>query len=352
MEMITKYQYYFFSALLIGTCILTAVIFLPYLAPLVIAIVLSVLFRPVYRWIAKVEKGGNERNGAAAFITLVIVVVLIITPLIFIAGKISSEGQSLYVYLTNEENRSNIITTLNDNVLGISQRVFGFYPDVSFENFDITHYIRNVLQWSVTNVNSIFSSAAKIVLDIFIILFAMFYMLRDGAALKRSIISLSPLSDTDDGQILGKLEQAVQSVIRGSLIVGIIQGILTGIGFMIFGIPNATLWGSLAIFAALVPGVGTALILIPGVIYLFFAGSTGMAIGLLIWAVVAVGLIDNFLGPMLMKRGIKIHQFLIFLSVVGGIMFFGPIGFILGPLVIALLFALLEIQKNHLAPNM
>ena len=100
-------------------------------------------------------------------------------------------------------------------------------------------------------------------------------------------------------------------------------------------------WGVVAALAALIPGIGTALVLLPAIGYLFFTGSTGMAIGLLVWGFVAVGLIDNFLGPILVNRGVKIHPFLILLSIFGGPSFFGPIGFVLGPLIVALLFALL-----------
>jgi predicted PurR-regulated permease PerM len=108
-------------------------------------------------------------------------------------------------------------------------------------------------------------------------------------------------------------------------------------------------WGSIAAVAALIPGVGTALVVVPGVLYLFFTGSTGYAIGLLIWGLLAVGLIDNLLGPLVVNRGIKIHPFIILLSVLGGLTFFGLVGFILGPLIIAFLFALLEIYKNSKA---
>jgi predicted PurR-regulated permease PerM len=106
------------------------------------------------------------------------------------------------------------------------------------------------------------------------------------------------------------------------------------------------LWGSFAVVAALIPGFGTALVIVPGVIYLFFASTTLHAIGLLIWGILGVGLIDNYLGPLLVNRGVHIHPFLILLSVMGGLVFFGPIGFIAGPLLVALLFALLEIYKT------
>jgi predicted PurR-regulated permease PerM len=142
------------------------------------------------------------------------------------------------------------------------------------------------------------------------------------------------------------MEQAVYSIFAGSIIVALVQGILTGIGFTIFGVPNPALWGSIASVAALIPGVGTALVVVPGILYLFFTGSTGYAIGLLVWGILAVSLIDNFLGPILVNRGVKIHPFLILLSVLGGLIFFGPVGFLLGPIILAFLFALLDIYRS------
>jgi predicted PurR-regulated permease PerM len=176
-------------------------------------------------------------------------------------------------------------------------------------------------------------------------LFALFYLLRDGGKLKQDLILLSPLADDYDIKIFLKLKQAIRSVVVGSLVVGLIQGILTGIGFFIFGVPNPALWGSFAVIAALIPGIGTSLVIVPGILYLFFISTHLHALGMLIWGILAVGFIDNFLGPMLVNRGVHVHPFLILLSVIGGLSFFGPIGFIAGPLLVALLVALLEIYK-------
>ena len=121
---------------------------------------------------------------------------------------------------------------------------------------------------------------------------------------------------------------------------------MTEMGFSIFGVPNPILWGSVAAVAALIPGVGTALVLIPSILYLFFIGETVSASGLLVWGIVAVGLVDNILGPKLVGRGIKLHPFLTLLSILGGISFFGPLGFLFGPLTLSLLFAFLEIYST------
>ena len=140
--------------------------------------------------------------------------------------------------------------------------------------------------------------------------------------------------------------KAINSVIKGSLVIAIIQGILTGLGFTLFQVPNPALWGSIASITALIPGIGTALVLIPGILYLFFSFKIGLGFGLLAWGILAVGLIDNILGPTLVGRGTKIHPFLVLFGVLGGIQLFGPAGFIAGPLILSLLFALAEIYSK------
>jgi len=196
----------------------------------------------------------------------------------------------------------------------------------------------------------VFSSVGKVFLALFLSLLAFYCLIKDGQSLRDFYIRISPLPDEDDERILVKLHATVNSVIRGTLVIAVIQGFLTGIGFMIFGIPNPTLWGSIAAITALVPTVGTAIVLIPGIIYLSIASGTAPAVGLTIWGLVAVGLVDNFLGPQVMKRGVAIHPFVILLSVLGGLSFFGPIGFLIGPLIISLLFALLEIYIEIIEP--
>ncbi|MEK7557155.1 MAG: AI-2E family transporter, partial [Patescibacteria group bacterium] len=172
---------------------------------------------------------------------------------------------------------------------------------------------------------------------------ALFYFFRDGEFIVTKLKVVSPLQDRYDASVITRLHDAINSVIRGALLIAVIQGILTGVGLTVFGVPNAVLWGSIAIIAALIPYVGTAAVLAPAIIYLFLIDRVGASVGLLAWGIVAVGLIDNFLGPRLVNRGIKLHPVVILLAVLGGLVFFGPLGYILGPLVISLLFALLDI---------
>ncbi len=336
---------HFFGALLLAGAVLALLIFLPFLTPIVLATVLALIFRPMHRIIVKAFFRGNERSSLAAFISIFIVAIIVLIPGFFIIGKLYSEIQNAYYFLIDEASRSTVITFLNNIAQHISNFLFNVYQPLSFDSLNITQYFQSGLEWAFSNIDTIFTGISKVLMGIFISFLALFYFLRDGGEFRKQIITLSPLGDADDERILSRLEQAIYSVVAGSLIVGIIQGVLTGIGFALFGVPSPAIWGSIAAVAALIPGVGTSLVLVPGILYLFFTGSTIYAVGLLIWGMLAVGLIDNILGPILINRGIKIHPLMILLSVLGGISFFGLIGFILGPIVLAFLFALLEIYR-------
>jgi predicted PurR-regulated permease PerM len=162
------------------------------------------------------------------------------------------------------------------------------------------------------------------------------------------LIKISPLPDSEDEIILNRMANAVRAVATGTLFLSLIQGTFAAIGFAIFGIPHPILWGTIATVGALMPGIGTSLVAAPAIIYLFVIGDTVPAIGLLIWSALVVGLVDNILGPYLIGRKSNMHPFIILLSVLGGIVVFGPLGFIVGPVIVALFLVLLEIYDQYI----
>ncbi len=336
----------FFFGLLLAMIILAVLMFLPFLTPVVLAAAASVIFGKPHRYIVEKFFKGKERSSIAALVTLTLIVVVVLVPALLVVGKMYSEVQTMYAYLTDEAGRSQVINALNTVAQTISHRFFDLYPNYTFDSFNISEILKNGLRLVFTNLDGVFTSIVNITLGAFLMLLALFYFLRDGRELKRQLIALSPLGDEHDEKIIRKLAQAVYSVFMGSISVAVVQGILTGIGFAIFGVPSPALWGAMASVTALIPGVGTSVILVPGILYLFLTGSTLPAVGLLIWGLMAVGLIDNFLGPIFVNRGIKVHPFLVLVSVFGGLNFFGPIGLVLGPIVLAFLFALLDIYRT------
>jgi predicted PurR-regulated permease PerM len=320
---------------------------MPFLTPIILGIAASVVAYPVYIRLSRLL--GSDvgwRANLAAFLTVIFVIVIIIAPLFFLVSRIYVEVQSLYAILTDESGRSVVITGLNNLSQFISNSMFNVFPAYSFDSLNVTEYLKTLLVWIFGNLDKIFTGLATIGIYLFVFVLSMFYFMRDGAYIKRKFVSWSPLLDKYDEYITSTLKRAILSVFGGTVVVAVIQGILTGIGFLIFDIPAPAVWGAVAAIAAFIPGIGTSLVIVPGIIYLLIAGNTTYAIGLAIWGIVAVGLIDNVLGPHLVNKGVHIHPFLILVSVLGGLSTFGPIGFILGPLVLALLFALLEVYRT------
>jgi predicted PurR-regulated permease PerM len=160
------------------------------------------------------------------------------------------------------------------------------------------------------------------------------------------MITASPLNDQYDNEIINRLARAIKSVIGGTLVIALLQGILTGVGFWLFGIPLPFIWGSVGVIVSLIPSIGIGLINVPAAIYLFVIGSQIPGILMLIWGLGFVGMIDNFLRPLLLERGTQIHPLLILFSVLGGISLFGPIGFITGPLVMTLISEFMNIYRQ------
>ena len=329
-------QIYFFLALLIGIFALVFFIFLPYLGVFVLAATFAVIFQPLHQKILRLVR---QNEGLAAFLSTVIVIIVILVPLFIFSFQLIQEARGLYTDLTTGKN-----TVLPGEVATlIKDRLQKFIPGISF-NPD--QYLRQLLESLVTNFGSVFSTFSKFFINFALSLFALYYFFKDGNRFKNAIISLSPLSDEHNRMILKKLQTTVSSVINGSLIVALAQGILAGLGFFIFGLPNPVLWGSVTVIAALLPAIGTALITMPAGFYLLLTGQVPQGIGVIVWGIAIVGTIDNFLRPKLIQRKIHIHPFFILLSVIGGIALFGPIGFLIGPLVLSLLFALLDIYPT------
>lgn len=328
-----RLETYFFLLLLFLALVLMAFMFLQYLQALILAFVFAVIMKPIYlnfnRWF-----GGQKSIAAIASVLLLIVIVF--APLIILSIKIFQEGTSLY--LTLLDNRPG----LGGALAQFENYLQNLMPGIKF-NFG--EYLRQIVSWLLENISFIFTGLAQAIFVLFLGLLGFYYLLKDGDKFEARLISFLPLSQKYSGMIWERLNATVNSVIKGSLLIAVIQGVLTGIGFAIFGVPSPAFWGLVTVFAALVPTLGTSLVIAPAVIYLFFSHSFAQALGLIIWGVIAVGLIDNFLAPQFIKRGTKIHPFLILLSVLGGLSLMGPIGFLAGPLVLSMFFALLDIYS-------
>ncbi len=334
-------QTYFFVGLLLIATVLVFALFSPFLEVLVLSSIFGVVLTPLHR---KISSKIGGRNGLSAFIVVLLFAVVVITPAAFLTTQVFNESKSIYTQLTTESE----IDYIQKITSSIEKPIQNIFPDFSV---DISQYAGIFADWITSHLSTILSSVIGIATGIVLIFISLYFFLKDGAKFKKILIDLSPLKDKYDDEIFIKVKQTINSTVRGVLLVAVVQGVLSGVGMWVFGIPNATLWGSISAIASLVPGLGTAVVFIPAVLYMYIAGNVPFAIGLLLWGSLIVGLVDNVLGPYLYSKGTEVHQLIMLFAVLGGLSVFGPIGFIFGPLIIGLFFALIDIYQNLIMDN-
>jgi predicted PurR-regulated permease PerM len=331
----TKPETYFVLVVLVIVGILSFLVFMPFIATLILAATFAVVVYPLHKKVLKLFRGNNL---IGSFATLLILIVVVIVPLFLIAAKVFTEATSAYHHISSSDtNLSMMVDTFQNKINTSLEQIT---PGVTI---DIRNYFDTGTAWIFKNIGSFFSGTLGVGLNIFLCIFALFYFIKDGKNFLEFFKNISPLPDEHTDVLINKLRAAVKSIIGGSIVVAICQGIASGIGYSIFGLPNPALWGTITGLAALVPGFGTSIIMVPVIIFLFVTAPLWQGIGLTIWWLFGVGLIDNFLSPKLIGGGLNIHPLIILFSIIGGLAFFGPEGFLLGPLTMSLFFSLFDI---------
>ncbi len=335
--MTQKVELGFFFVLFASAALLSFFVLRPFLGTLFVAVVLAVVFYPVAEACAR-----RVRNRSVATLcALLFLFFVVLIPTTLFGFLIFDDAKDLYQGISLGAVN---LQVLDETVAPLEQKLQQFFPEARITP---SEYLRDGLSLIVGNLGDAFSAFGRGVLKLLVMLLALFYLLRDGARIKHSILSMSPLANNYDEQILHRLADAVVSVVKGKLLIVILQGILAALVFFFFGLPQPMLLGAAVSFAALVPFVGVALVFVPAVLYFFVSGSVWLGVGLLAVGVV-IGTIDNLLGPILYEKGLKMSPLFILLSVLGGFAFFGPVGFLAGPVTLVLFFVLLEIYPSLL----
>ena len=329
---------YFFFGLLLATIIFTFFIFQPFWIVLALGICFAIVLYPIYKWF------NNKKlpNWLSAFLTIFLFTIVLCGPILGIGVIVFNQSQDVYHTVVNSGGAKPFLSS-------IENKVNNLLPEAI--NLDINQKTKDFVFYVSKNIANIFSATISAFFSFLLMLLIIFYFLKDGKKWKKAIVILSPLEDKDDEKIISRLVFSVNAVIRGYLFISLVQGILMGIGLWLFDIPNPALWGLVAAVSSLLPTIGTALVSVPAIIFLFAIGNITSAVGLLIWAIVAVGLIDNFLSPLILGKKINIPSLLILFSVLGGISLLGPVGILIGPLTVSLLFTLISIYRNEFKQN-
>ncbi len=315
----------------------------PFLKPLLLGALVAGLSRPLYRWVTRMVGG---RRSLAAALTLLLLILLIAGPISAFVGVVINQALNVSEQAIPWVQQHFGAASTFDVHGWLVQR----FPSVSTyvpQQAQIMEGIGNVAKATgavlVAGASRMTAGTAAFLLNLFVMLYAMFFFLRDGRRILEKILYYTPLNSEDEGLLLERFTSVTRATIKGTLVIGLIQGALAGLGFWVAGIDGAAFWGTIMVVLSVVPGIGAALVWVPAVIYLYITGQTLTATLLLAWCAAVVGTIDNVLRPMLVGKDAEMPDLLILVGTLGGLFLFGPIGFIIGPIVCGLFLTVWEI---------
>jgi len=349
MEMF-KYSKIFFVTIVIFLSIITFFLIKPLISAILLAVIFSYVFYPVNRWLY--EKSGKK--AISALVTTLLILLIIAIPIALLINVVSKEAIQLYTQTKEKletENPNNRPCELNDFLCRGFIYFSGYLAKPEAQS-QLDAAINRVTGKIVQGSSEFLLAIPRRVLEIFVMFFIIFYLLKDG---KEFIIELEkylPVHKKHHKQIFKQFNDVTYAVIFGNFIVALIQGSVATIGFLIFGISSPFVWGLLMTFFAFIPYVGPAVIWLPASIILMLDGYAQgsnlivfKGIGLLFWGLLFVSTIDNILKPKIIGDRAKIHPIAVILGVIGGIKLLGFVGIIIGPMIIAMLITFIKIYR-------
>src|ERR1700745_132785 len=318
----------FVLLLVVAVTVLFLAVAWPFLEPLLLGALLAGLFHPLYRWITRLV-GGRQSLGAV--LTLLVLFVLVLGPVSAFLGIVVQQDLSVseqaIPWLRQHMGAASTFN-LHDWLVQRFPALADYVPSQEQLLQQVGTAAKSAGAFLVTVLSRMTATTAAFILNLFVMLYAMFFFFRDGDKILERIFYYLPLSDEDETRMLTQFASITRATVKGTLVIGIIQGALPGIAFWVAGIEGAALWGTIMTILSIIPGIGAALVWVPAVVILFFTGQHLTAILLATWCAAVVGTVDNFLRPMLVGRDAKMPDLLILIGTLGGLFLFGPIGFI------------------------
>ena len=334
------------AAALIGLAVYQVV--KPFLQPMAWAAILALLLHPLQRRLGRLLRG---REGLAALILTLLVLLLFIGPLTGLAVAFAAQARDLAELIPGLMDRFRAYDSGSLASLSWLQGLFDWL------NRTLSISAGEVQQWALGGVRRMLERLASMggmaavgavgtVLSFTVMFFLLFFLLRDGAAMARTAINLVPLEPARKEQLVSRLNAVTRAVVAGTVLTALVQGTLLGIGFAMAGLPAPVVFGVVGAVLSVVPFGGTALVWIPGCVALFLMGETGWGLFLAAWGVVLVSSADNFLKPLLIGGRAEVPTLAVFIGVIGGLSAFGLIGMFLGPVLIALVLTLVKFASE------
>ncbi|HCL57526.1 MAG TPA: hypothetical protein DHW82_11025 [Spirochaetia bacterium] len=328
-------------------------VFMPYMTVLIIAVILTGITYPVFRFFLKITK---HKNTLAAVLTCVFVILAVLIPMLVLTLIIADQSKETYFLLSEKLQSGALDEYFNLEQSGFIQTFINQYSpfkDQTVINIkaEVIEFVKSFSSTLVNNTAKVLSNIGSFIASLFLMVFTMFFLYKDGTKFVKILTHLSPMPTSYENRIAEKFTSVSRSIFIGVFFTAILQGFLDGIAFAIVGI-SPWLWAIFLAFASIIPIVGTAVIWLPAGIVLIAMGQTGSAVFLMIWCfLVSIG-VENFIKPILIKGKSGLHPLLIFFSILGGIQFFGFVGILLGPIIISIFVLILEIYEEEYRPTL
>jgi len=311
----------------------------PFFSAILWATVLAIVFAPLYRRLLK-EMG--PRPNTAALIALLIIVTLVILPVSLTATAVVQEATTLYDKIQSGQlDLDKFFQQLREALPLWATNLLDRYGLTNLDDVQvkIVDALKRGSQFLATQVLSIGQGAIDFLLGLIVMLYLLFFFLRDGSALAKRIQDAVPLPPEQERDLFKKFTTVIRATIKGSIFVAALQGALGGLIFAILGIGAPVLWGVVMGLLALLPAVGATLIWLPAAIYLLVTGSIWEGLVLLLFGAVVIGLVDNILRPILVGKDTKMPDYVVLISTLGGIATLGLNGIVIGPVIAAMFIA-------------
>jgi predicted PurR-regulated permease PerM len=217
--------------------------------------------------------------------------------------------------------------------------------DLGWQVPDLSASIAGLASQANHYIQVFLAGAVAVLLDLVIFLMMVFFLLRDGDDLRQALRGVSPFTRGQETEVLDHLASTVRAVLLAMIVVPLVQGVLAYVGFRIFGVPSPLLWAVMVVFAALIPILGSPLAWVPACLFLAATGETGRAVGLFVYGILLISMVDNILKPLILQGAAQIHTMLGFLSILGGLLAFGPKGVVVGPVALSLVLSAYRIYR-------
>ncbi|MFC0711414.1 AI-2E family transporter [Azorhizophilus paspali] len=342
-----RFEYRVFLFLLVLISVAFVWIILPFYGAIFWAAVLAILFHPLQ--IRLLRHLGNHPN-LSALLTLIVCVVVAVLPITIVSTLLIQEGATLYNEIeAGQIDFAGMLEGLKTQLPEpLQAQISRFGLD---SRYDLRDRIANIAmqgsQLLATKAFNIGHNTFQFILGFFVMLYLLFFFLRDGTALVARIRQAIPLSEMKKSRLFQRITGMVQATIKGSLVVAVIQGSLGGVIFALLGIPQALLWGVAMAFLSFLPALGTGLVWAPVAVYFLLSGAILKSVLLTACGIFIIGLVDNIVRPILVSKDTRLPDYLVLVSTLGGLALFGLNGFVIGPVIAALFVSTWTLFQTH-----